>query len=177
MARLNGKVILVTGAAQGIGLAVAGLLSKEGGTVIAGDVKNITGDNDFETVHLDVSSEGDWISVVQGILDKLGRIDVLVNNAGIVACYEPVLGTARASWDRVIAVNLTGSFLGYAKGRQRLHHQLLIDLGKRWRWRSSGLQCSQGGRPKHDEERCRYICRREYSCELRTSRSYSHASC
>jgi NAD(P)-dependent dehydrogenase (short-subunit alcohol dehydrogenase family) len=112
MARLDGKVILVTGAAQGIGLAIASLLSREGGTVIAGDVKDITGDNDFETVHLDVSSEDDWISVVQGILDKHGRIDVLVNNAGIVACYEPVLGTDRASWDRVIAVNLTGSFLG-----------------------------------------------------------------
>ena len=112
MARLNGKVILVTGAAQGIGLAVASLFSREGGTVIAGDVKDITGDSDFETVHLDVSSEDDWTSVVQGILDKHGRIDVLVNNAGIVACYEPVLGTDRASWDRVIAVNLTGSFLG-----------------------------------------------------------------
>ena len=63
-------------------------------------------------VKLDVSVAADWDRVVSAILAKHGRIDVLVNNAGIVACYEPIHGTDLESWNRVLAVNLTGSFLG-----------------------------------------------------------------
>ncbi|GJH12651.1 glucose 1-dehydrogenase [Caballeronia novacaledonica] len=112
MNRLEGKVALVTGAAQGIGLAVAQAFAREGATVIAGDVKPGTETDGIEHVKLDVSLNEDWTRVVEGILAKHGRIDVLVNNAGIVACYEPVHGTDRESWDRVLGVNLTGSFLG-----------------------------------------------------------------
>lgn len=111
MARLEGKVVLVTGAAQGIGLAVARLFAREGAAVTGGDVKEAPSDG-FEAVRLDVASPEDWSRVVGTILERHGRIDVLVNNAGIVACYEPVHGTDLASWNRVIAVNQTGTFLG-----------------------------------------------------------------
>jgi NAD(P)-dependent dehydrogenase (short-subunit alcohol dehydrogenase family) len=111
MGRLSGKVALVTGAAQGIGQAVAELFAAEGAVVIGGDVRPVTLEG-VEGVTLDVSSEKDWQKVVSDILTEHGHLDILVNNAGIVACYELVHGTDRESWDRVLAVNLTGSFIG-----------------------------------------------------------------
>ena len=112
MERLAGKVALVTGAAQGIGLAIARLFASEGAAVFAGDVKASEPSDTFDVVELDVSAASNWERTVSAILARHGRIDVLVNNAGIVACYEPVHGTDLESWNRVLAVNLTGSFLG-----------------------------------------------------------------
>ena len=88
MGRLTGKVTLVTGAAQGIGQAVAELFAAEGAVVIGGDVKPISLKG-VEGVTLDVSSEKDWEKVVADILAKHGKLDVLVNNAGIVAATSP----------------------------------------------------------------------------------------
>lgn len=112
MKRLEGKVALVTGAAQGIGLAVAKTFAREGATVVGGDVREFEVGVGFETHHLDVSSPKDWEHVVRSIVAKYGRVDVLVNNAGIVKSYEPVHGTDLESWQLVLSVNLTGSFLG-----------------------------------------------------------------
>lgn len=112
MKRLEGKVALVTGAAQGIGLSVAKTFVIEGAIVVGGDVRGFPSDIGFETDHLDVSSPQDWGRVVERIVAKHGRIDVLVNNAGIVKSYEPVHGTDLESWQQVLSVNLTGSFLG-----------------------------------------------------------------
>ena len=112
MDRLKGKVALVTGGAQGIGRAVAELFAEEGATVIAGDVKPGADAPGIENVTLDVSRAADWNRVVEDILAKHGRIDVLVNNAGIVKHYGTVHETDADSWNRVIAVNLTGSFIG-----------------------------------------------------------------
>ncbi|MBY2988035.1 SDR family NAD(P)-dependent oxidoreductase [Rhizobium leguminosarum] len=113
MGRLQGKVAIVTGAAQGIGRAVAELFAAEGAQVIAGDVKKqqaaLAG---IVNQDLDVSDEANWKAVVDFTLQAHGRIDILVNNAGIVFNYGQILDTSLADWNKVIGVNLTGSFLG-----------------------------------------------------------------
>lgn len=89
--RLDGKVVLVTGAASGIGYAVAGLFSKEGATVFASDIASpeTPYSDGIEPMTLDVTREDDWEAAIDTIVEKTGRVDVLVNNAGIIA-YEPL---------------------------------------------------------------------------------------
>jgi len=103
MADLKDKIVLVTGAAGAIGAAVIAALARAGGTAIASD---LAGD-----VTLDVTAETDWQRVTDEIESKYGRLDGLVNAAGIVA-----LGTVEqldfATWRKVLAVNLDGAFLG-----------------------------------------------------------------
>ena len=103
MAVLKDKIVLVTGAAGAIGSAVTAAIGRAGGTAIASD---LTGD-----VALDVTSESDWQRIVDEIGERNGRLDGLVNAAGVVA-----LGTVEqldfATWRKVLAVNLDGAFLG-----------------------------------------------------------------
>lgn len=103
MAELKDKVILVTGGAGAIGSAVVVAVERAGGTAIASD---LTGD-----VMLDVTSESDWQHIADEIGERHGRLDGLVNAAGIVA-----LGTIEqldfTTWRKVLAVNLDGAFLG-----------------------------------------------------------------
>ena len=112
--RLENKVALVTGGARGIGHSVVELFAEEGATVVAAD---LSFDESFANpsvtaVELDVSSEDQWRSVVDSIIEEHGRIDVLINNAGGVGSYEPIDTIAIKDWDRIIAVNQTGTFLG-----------------------------------------------------------------
>jgi NAD(P)-dependent dehydrogenase (short-subunit alcohol dehydrogenase family) len=112
--RLKDKVALVTGAARGMGRATAEIFAKEGATVVAGDVISPTSNSSnegIESVRLDVTTEADWKRVVADILKRHGRLDILVNNAGIIA-YEPIDALDLAAWQKVIAVNQTGVFLG-----------------------------------------------------------------
>ena len=115
MDRLKGKVALVTGATQGIGLAITQLFTEEGATVVATDMKEppagaLPKGVDFDL--LDVSKPEDWERVVSAVLAKHGRIDVLVNNAGIVYCYDPIHETSLDDWNKVISVNQSGVFYG-----------------------------------------------------------------
>lgn len=112
MAKLDGKIALVSGAAQGIGRAVAELFAEEGATVYAGDVKPVKPAKGIEPLTLDVSKPDDWAKAVDIILARHGRLDILVNNAGIVRAYEQLMETDLDAWNAVVAVNLTGSFLG-----------------------------------------------------------------
>jgi len=113
MDRLKGKVALVTGAAQGIGRAIAVMFAKEGAEVVGADLKDPGAKLDrLEFQTLDVTKAEDWKRVVDGILARHRRIDILVNNAGIVFSYDPIHETTDADWHKVIAVNQTGVFFG-----------------------------------------------------------------
>jgi NAD(P)-dependent dehydrogenase (short-subunit alcohol dehydrogenase family) len=115
MARLADKVALVTGAGSGIGRATAALLSHEGATVFALDLFPNEPDFDDETIVpmlLDVADEDGWSTVVERIRADRGRIDVLVNNAGIGGSQLPLVQETLAGWAKTIDVNQTGVFLG-----------------------------------------------------------------
>lgn len=113
MDRLNGKVALVSGGARGMGRATAELFAREGATVVAGDVLEAEGaaDSAVEFVHLDVTDEASWRSVVGGIVERHGKLDVVVNNAAVIT-YEPILETTKEVWDNIINVDQLGVFLG-----------------------------------------------------------------
>ena len=119
--RLAGKTVLVTGAARGQGAEEARLFCAEGANVMATDV---LADDLGEVVHevrakgqnissvaLDVSSEDEWRRAVNATIKEFGRLDVLINNAGIFDIAN-VENTDVALWERIIAVDLTGTWLG-----------------------------------------------------------------
>jgi 3(or 17)beta-hydroxysteroid dehydrogenase len=107
MGRLTDKIVFVTGAVGLIGSAVAVAIRREGGTVLASD---LAGAGAVDHV-LDVTSEDNWKSVVASLEASAGRLDGVVNAAGI-ALLGSVEDTDFASWRRVMAVNLDGTFLG-----------------------------------------------------------------
>ncbi|WP_435526705.1 SDR family oxidoreductase [Microbacterium aurantiacum] len=116
--RLEGKVVLLTGGAGGMGISHARAIIREGGRVVLADVDDAAGRRVSEDlgdaasfVHLDVTRTNDWEDVVAHIRRTSGRLDVLVNNAGILG-FSPIEEYEDAAWDRIIAINLTGAFKG-----------------------------------------------------------------
>ena len=119
--RLKGKVALISGGARGMGAVEARLFASEGAKVMIGDVLDeegarlteeiaVTGGDTMYT-HLDVTSEDEWRRAVRAAVSRFGRLDVLVNNAGI---WEEgmVEDTTVDRWDRIMSVNAKGAFLG-----------------------------------------------------------------
>jgi cyclopentanol dehydrogenase len=122
MNRLNNKVAIVTGAAGGMGAAEAKLFAQEGAEVMATDIHEDKlkvwveaaqklGLNIVWMKH-DVTSESDWALVAAKTNELFGRIDILVNNAGIYPAGLTLDTTTKEMWDKVLAINLTGPFLG-----------------------------------------------------------------
>ncbi len=118
MFRLEGKVALVTGGARGIGAAIARAMVAEGAKVVIGDLLDREGEvladelgASATYVHLDVTNPDDWDAAVVAARAVYGKLNVLVNNAGIGA-YTPIEQYSNADWDRIIAINLTGVFNG-----------------------------------------------------------------
>ena len=116
--RVAGKVALVTGGASGIGRGCAELLAREGAIVVVTDVQDEMGAGVVagiggKTVYLhhDVTDEDAWIGVVAEVRKRFGRLDVLVNNAGI-GMGGPVTEFSLADWRKQQAVNVEGVFLG-----------------------------------------------------------------
>lgn len=106
--RFDGRIVLVTGAAGTIGRAIAARLVAEGATVIGGD--RIAGEDGAE-VSLDVTQDAAWAALAEAIAARHGRLDALVNGAGVLATGT-VEQTEPADWQRLLDVNLTGAFLG-----------------------------------------------------------------
>jgi NAD(P)-dependent dehydrogenase (short-subunit alcohol dehydrogenase family) len=110
MARLAGKVCVITGTASGIGAESARLFADEGATVVGVDLS--TEAEGALTIEADVSDEGQVVEAFRRVADEFGRIDVLMNNAGINPTDDgSVLETSLESWQRVQDVNLRSVFL------------------------------------------------------------------
>ncbi|HEU4370940.1 MAG TPA: glucose 1-dehydrogenase [Methylomirabilota bacterium] len=119
--RLAGKVALISGGARGMGAAEARLFAREGARVVLGDVLQAEGravesdvaakGGDALFVPLDVTREADWERAVALTEQRFGKLDVLVNNAGVGAAGR-VEDTTVEAWDRVMEINAKGVFLG-----------------------------------------------------------------
>ena len=119
--RLAGKVALISGAASGMGQSEAMIFAKEGARVIVADVleaegkqvadKIVSGGGQARFVKLDVTNDAEWDAATKAALSAFGKLDVLVNNAGISGTYDSDM-LSSAAWDKVMAVNAKGVFLG-----------------------------------------------------------------
>lgn len=130
MNRVMGKVAIITGAAGGMGRAIASLLAKEGAKVAVTDINEVNGKKVAEEIRReggeavfvkhDVTSERDWSEVIEKTLAEFGKLDILVNNAGVMLIKE-IGDTSLEEWRWLMSVNLDGVFLGtkYAIGAMK----------------------------------------------------------
>jgi len=123
--RLENKVVLISGGARGMGAVEAKMFTAEGASVVFGDILDDEGKQveaeireaggEAAYAHLDVTQEEDWDSAKGVVMSKYGRLNILINNAGIVPRYsasDKVEGITEESWDQVMDVNVKGVFLG-----------------------------------------------------------------
>jgi NAD(P)-dependent dehydrogenase (short-subunit alcohol dehydrogenase family) len=119
--RLENKVALITGGASGMGASMARIFAREGAKVVVADMLEADGQQVVADIvqangaamfqRLDVTSQADWQAAIAATLAAYGRLDILVNDAGISGSAVEDLFDA-AAWDRIMAVNATGVFLG-----------------------------------------------------------------
>jgi NAD(P)-dependent dehydrogenase (short-subunit alcohol dehydrogenase family) len=111
--RLKGKVAIVTGGGRGIGRACSELFAAEGAQVIVGDIDEAEFDYPgIESVHLDATKMSDWKSLIDHVIAKHGKVDVLMNNAGGVGSYLPIGEIEIDDWKRIIDLNQNSTFYG-----------------------------------------------------------------
>ncbi|WP_063037959.1 SDR family oxidoreductase [Nocardia pseudovaccinii] len=124
--RLAGRVALISGGSSGMGASHARAFVDEGASVVIGDIADEAGarladelGEQAAYVHLDVTRSGDWEAAVAETVRRFGKLDVLVNNAGVLDGGP--LGTyTEKQWQQVLAINLTGPFLGLTATRDAL---------------------------------------------------------
>lgn len=119
MSSLEGKVALITGAARGQGAAEAQLFAQRGAKVMLCDLLDDEGQAVAAEIganaaytRLDVTSENDWKKAIQATIDKFGKLNVLINNAGIITPVKEIGDTSLNDYMKVINVNQVGVFLG-----------------------------------------------------------------
>ncbi|MEU6581488.1 SDR family oxidoreductase [Nocardia sp. NPDC046763] len=124
--RLDGRVALISGAASGMGASHARAFVAEGASVLIGDITDEAGaklaaelGDTAAYVHLDVTSAADWRAAVDTAVERFGKLDVLVNNAGILD-FGPLGTYTEEQWQRTLSINLTGPFLGLTAARDAL---------------------------------------------------------
>jgi NAD(P)-dependent dehydrogenase (short-subunit alcohol dehydrogenase family) len=118
--RLKNRTALITGGARGIGFAIAIALSREGAQVAIADVNGhgaeaaatrlVAGGGSAHGFAVDVASAASVDAMIQGVVERFGGLDILINNAG-VGGNTPFLDTTLENWNRIISINLTGAFL------------------------------------------------------------------
>ena len=139
---LTGRAAVVTGAARGLGRAIARRLAEAGASVLLADVDargaeaacdeigHQTGGT-LSAIGLDVADPASITAAADSALERFGRLDVWVNNAGVYPS-TPVLEMSDADWDRVVQVNLTGSFVGAREAARRMvaagHGGVIVNL-------------------------------------------------
>ena len=118
MGRVDDKVALISGAARGMGASHARTLVAEGAKVVIGDILDEEGQALADElgaaaryVHLDVTDPGQWTAAAAAAVEEFGKLNVLVNNAGIVN-YGPLKTFDLAKWQQILDVNVTGTLLG-----------------------------------------------------------------
>ncbi|WP_028080191.1 SDR family oxidoreductase [Solimonas soli] len=126
MGRLSGKVAIITGAASGVGKEDALLMAREGAQVVLTDLNEEAGREVAKTigdaalfVRHDIACEDDWKNVVKATQDKFGGVDVLVNNAAILA-YGTIESTTLELWQKIQRINSDGYFLGCRYGLEAM---------------------------------------------------------
>lgn len=130
MVDLNGRVAVVTGGETGIGLAIARTLAMAGARTVIGGIIEDKGIEAVEEIRragcevdfvkTDVSIEDQVEALVQAAADRYGKLDVMVNNAGVYDGFADCLETSPALWDRVIDINLRGVYLGTRAALKRM---------------------------------------------------------
>jgi len=145
MRRLEGRVALISGALRGIGLAIAQRYHAEGAQVVLADLADPADQSVIKPLaelpgsmyyQLDVAAEDQWQRVERGVRSSIGRLDVLVNNAGI-DCTGAVETLELAAWRRIMSINVDGVFLG-----TKTFTPLLAESGRSTRFGSSVINIS-----------------------------------
>ena len=149
MNRLKGKVSLITGGSRGMGESHARHIVAEGGQVVIADVLDDLGKALAEElspnaiyVHLDVTSSKDWDNAVEQSVKAFGKLNVLINNAGILI-YTSIATMTDDQWDRLISINLSGTFKGIraaAPTLKKFAPSSIINISS-----SAGIVAYQGG--------------------------------
>ncbi len=175
MSRLNDKVAVITGGAGGIGRAAGRLFASEGANVLLVDlseaalkdaVKEI-GSNRVSYCVGDVTNPADNDKFVSVATERYGGVDTFLANAGIEGIVKPITEYDVEMFDKVMAVNVRGVWLGLKsaipaidEARRRQHHHHVIGSGRGWRGRSFAVCHEQTRRDRHDAFGCARSARR-----------------
>src|SRR5438034_5437712 len=127
MAQLDGRIVLITGAARGIGAASARRLARDGARVELADldgnaVEKLAAELGGAALPADVTRAADVARMVEDVYRRFGRLDVLFNNAGVIR-VQPLLDVTESEWDRVMNVNLRAVFFVMQSVARRMREQ------------------------------------------------------